>query len=480
MVAEVQALQSEQDEIRRMKSVLEAQRAAFREHPYPSAEERIEHLRRIRPQLVRNLSRIEQALDEDFGGRSRDETRLAELVTTLEGIKYYSGNLRRWMKPQKRKAGAMSFPGSARVVYQPVGVVGIMVPWNYPFYLALGPMIGALAAGNRVMIKTSEFTPRAGELLRELLGEIFDESRVAVFGGDVEASAAFSQLPFDHLLFTGSTAVGRHVMRAAADNLTPVTLELGGKSPTIVAPDYPVRDAVERIAFGKCMNAGQTCVAPDYILCHKSREEALVRALRRQVAGMYPTMVDNPDLTAVINERQYRRLQEYLQDARDKGATVEEINPAGEDFTGSGKMPFTILRGVTDDMKVMQEEIFGPLLPVVPYDRLEDALEYVRNRPRPLALYYFDRNERRCEHVLTHTHSGGVCLNDTMTHVGVDDIPFGGVGDSGMGHYHGHEGFLTFSKAKGVYHKGRVNATRNILPPFGRRVHEFIYRHFLK
>ncbi len=480
MVAEVQALHSEQEEIDRMKQILEAQRAAFREHPYPSAAERIEHLGRIKPQLLRNLPRIEQALQADFGSRSPDETKLAEIMTTLEGIKYYSKHLRRWMKPQKRHAGQVNFPGSAMVVYQPVGVVGVMVPWNYPFYLALGPMIGALAAGNRVMIKMSEFTPESAELLRELLGEIFDENRVAVVTGEMEVSAAFSKQPFDHLLFTGSTAVGRHVMRAAADNLTPVTLELGGKSPAIISPDFPMKDAVERIAFGKCINAGQTCVAPDYVLCPRSRVDEFASAFRQQVARMYPTMVDNPDLTSVINERQYRRLQGYLDDARQKGASIEEINPAGEDFSATRKMPFTVLRDVTDEMQIMQEEIFGPLLAIVPYDSLDEALDYVNDRPRPLALYYFDWDNGRCEHVLRYTHSGGVCLNDAMTHVGVDDIPFGGTGESGMGQYHGHEGFLTFSKAKGVYRKGRLNPTRNILPPFGRSVHNFIYKHLMK
>jgi len=301
-----------------------------------------------------------------------------------------------------------------------------------------------------------------------------------VINGEVDVAQAFSSLPFDHLLFTGSTTVGRHIMRAAAANLTPVTLELGGKSPCIIGQDFPMKDAAERIAFGKCLNSGQTCVAPDYILCPENRVQEFVDAWKAQVAQSYPTMLNNPDFTAIVNPRQYGRLQGYLKDAREKGADVIEINPANEDFTGSQKIPHTLVLNVTDDMQIAQDEIFGPLMIVVPYKNLDDAIDYVNERPRPLALYYFDWDQGNCDRVLKNTHSGGVCLNDTISHVGVDDIPFGGVGDSGMGAYHGPEGFLTFSQAKGIYKKGKFNATKFILPPYGRGMHKIIDKYFLK
>jgi coniferyl-aldehyde dehydrogenase len=480
MVAEVQSLRGEQAEIERMHELFHRQREAFRSHPYPSAVERIDHIQRLRPALTRHTDEITEAVRQDFGHRSADETKLAELILSLEGAKYHARNLRDWMKPEKRKVGAMQFPGSAWVEYQPKGVVGIMVPWNYPIYLAIGPLLAALSAGNRVLLKMSEYTPHAAELLQKILGEIYDEDQVAVIRGEVETAQAFSSLPFDHLLFTGSTQVGRHVMRAAAENLTPVTLELGGKSPCIIGPDYPIQEACERISFGKGLNCGQTCVAPDYILCPRKRVDDFVRLWTAQIERLYPAIRDNPDYTSIINERQYDRLQAVLQDARDKGARVIEINPANEDLSGTRKMPHTLVLDVTDDMRIAHEEIFGPLLMVEPYDRFEDALAYINDRPRPLALYYLDRDEQRCERILKETHSGGVCLNDTITQVGVDDLPFGGSGDSGMGHYHGPEGFKTFSNPRGVYQKGRVNANKNALPPYGGRLLQGIYRMLLK
>ena len=480
MVAEVQSLRGEQDEIDRMKAIFTSQREAFYQHPWPAAVERVDHLQRLRPALTRYTDEIAHALKKDFGHRSEDETKLAELITCLEGIKYNARNVRDWMKPSRRKVGAIQFPGSAWVEYQPKGVVGIMVPWNYPIYLAIGPMLSALAAGNRVMLKMSEYTPHTAELLQSILGEIFEEDHVAVIRGEVETAQAFAALPFDHLLFTGSTQVGRHVMRAAAENLTPVTLELGGKSPVIIAPDFPMKDACERIGFGKGLNCGQTCVAPDYVLCQRDRVEEFVETWTAQVEQQYPTIRDNPDYTSIIDERQYERLRAVLQDARDKGARVIEINPANEDLSGTRKIPHTLVLDVTDDMRIAHEEIFGPLLMVETYNELDDAREYVNARPRPLALYYFDWNMERCNRVIKETHSGGVCLNDTIAQVGVDDLPFGGSGDSGMGHYHGPEGFQTFSKPKGVYYKGRFNAAKNALPPYGRRITDLIYRVLLK
>jgi len=480
MVAEVKTLQSHSSEIERMEHIYRLQRDAFARHPYPTAEERLDQLARVKEMLLGHIDEICAAVNQDFGNRSVDETKIMEIVTSLEGIKYNSKHVRQWMKPQKRSIGAAQWPARAWVSYQPLGVVGIITPWNYPLYLAIGPLLAALAAGNRVMIKMSEFTPHTGELLKTMLAKYFREDQIAVFNGEADVAAAFSRMPFDHLLFTGSTNVGRHVMRAAAENLTPVTLELGGKSPCIISENFPMTDAVSRIAFGKCYNAGQTCVASDYILCPQQRVDELVQALTEQVSTMYPTIKDNPDYTSVINDRQYARLQKVLADAREKGARIVEINPANEDLSGSRKIPLTLVLNVTDEMLIAQEEIFGPLLPVVPYGSLQDAVQYVNARPRPLALYYFDYNDANCQYILNNTHAGGVSLNDTISHVGVDDMGFGGVGPSGMGRYHGQEGFQTFSNAKSVLRKGRINFTASSLPPFGRGIHNFLYKMLLK
>ena len=479
MVADVQDRHGNNADTDAMQQIFAAQKTAYRQSPYPDAEQRIELISRIRPMLLNHQNALVEALNKDFTTRAADETRMAEIMVTLEGLKYTIKQLRKWMKPQKRSVSALSWPGKAWVEYQPLGVVGIMVPWNYPIQLAVVPLITALAAGNRVMIKMSEATPQTSALLQTLIAEIFPEDQVAVINGEVDVAQAFASLPFDHLLFTGSTSVGKHIMRAAAANLTPVTLELGGKSPCIIGQDYPMQEAAERIALGKCLNAGQTCVAPDYVLCPESRVQEFVNAWKTQITRSYPSIRNNPDFTAIVNPRQYKRLQGYLTDAREKGAEIIEINPAGEDLTGTQKMPHTLVLNVTDTMQIAQDEIFGPLMMVLPYTHLDDAIEYVNERPRPLALYYFDWNQHHCERVLKNTHSGGVCLNDTVSHVGVDDLPFGGVGDSGMGAYHGPEGFRTFSQAKGIYRKGKFNASRYILPPYGRIVHRLIRKHFL-
>lgn len=480
MVAEVKTLQSQNSEIDRMEQLFRAQREAFARHPYPTAEERLDQIARIKKMLLEHIDQICEAVNQDFGNRSVDETKIMEIITSLEGVKYNSRKLRQWMKPQRRAIGAPQWPAKAWVMYQPLGVVGIITPWNYPVYLAIGPLLAALAAGNRAMIKMSEFTPATGELMKTMFAKYFSEDQVAIINGEADVAAAFSKLPFDHLLFTGSTNVGRHVMRAAAENLTPVTLELGGKSPTIISQHFPMGDAVSRIAFGKCFNAGQTCVATDYVLCPENRVDEFVTAMTNQVASMYPTIRDNKDYTSVVNERQYARLQKVLNDAREKGARVVEINPANEDMRDSRKIPLTLVLNVTDDMLIAQEEIFGPLMPVIPYKTLSDAIRHVNERPRPLALYYFDYDDNNCQYVMKHTHAGGVSLNDTISHVGVDDMGFGGVGPSGMGRYHGVEGFITFSNAKSVLRKGKVNFTKSSLPPFGRGIHNFLYKMLLK
>ncbi|NNM52567.1 MAG: aldehyde dehydrogenase family protein, partial [Pseudomonadales bacterium] len=360
------------------------------------------------------------------------------------------------------------------------GVVGVIVPWNYPIFLAIGPLTAALAAGNRVMIKMSGFTPRLGDTMKAMLSEVFSDDLVAVFTGRGEISEAFSHLPFDQLTFTGSTQVGKTVMAAAAANLTPVLLELGGKSPAIIHESFPMADAAERIAFGKCWNAGQTCVAPDYVLCPRGRSQEFINAFTAQIGKMYPTMLDNPDYTSVINDKQYRRLQNYLQDAQQRGARIIEINPSHESFESTRKMPVTLVLDITPDMQIMQNEIFGPVLPVIEVNSLDEALRFVNDRPRPLALYYFDYNEARGEYVSSHTHSGGLGINEVVSHVGVEDLPFGGVGPSGMGRYHGQEGFLTYSNAKGVLEKPKFYALRYFLPPFNKGLHKFMKAYLLR
>ncbi len=476
MVADIAYLQQSQQEINQLEALFARQRAAYLAQPMPDATQRVQWLKALRDLLFKEQQALIEAIDRDFSARSADETLLAEIMPSLHGIHYAAKRVKKWMKPARRAVGLQFQPASAQVVYQPLGVVGVIVPWNYPLFLSIGPLTGALAAGNRVMIKMSESTPATGRLLKDLLARIFPEDQVAVVLGEVDVGVAFSKLPFDHLLFTGATSVGKHVMRAAAENLTPVTLELGGKSPAIVSDSVPMKDAAERIAFGKSLNAGQTCVAPDYVLVPSRRVEEFVSQYKEVVQGFFPCLSDNPDYTAIINERQLGRLRGYLDDAREKGATLVPLFAEGQ----QRRLPQTLLLNVSDDMKVMQEEIFGPLLPVIPYERLEDALAYVNQRPRPLALYYFGYDKAQQQRVLHETHSGGVCLNDTLLHVAQDDIPFGGVGPSGMGHYHGHEGFLTFSKAKGVFSKPRFNAARMIYPPYGKSIQKLVYKLFVR
>ncbi|KIK89751.1 coniferyl aldehyde dehydrogenase [Pseudomonas koreensis] len=476
MTADIAYLQTLQQPLEELDRLFAAQRAAYTANPMPPAAQRQQWLKALRDLLSNERQALIDAISADFSHRSADETLLAELMPSLHGIHYASRHLKGWMKSSRRKVGMAFQPASAKVVYQPLGVVGIIVPWNYPLYLAIGPLVGALAAGNRVMLKLSESTPATGQLLKTLLGRIFPEDLVCVVLGEADIGVAFSRLRFDHLLFTGATSIGKHVMRAAAENLTPVTLELGGKSPAIVSQDVPLKDAAERIAFGKTLNAGQTCVAPDYVLVPQDRVGAFVEAYRQVVNNFYPTLADNPDYTAIINERQLARLNSYVSDATSKGALLIPLFEQGQ----GRRMPHSLLLNVTDEMTVMQDEIFGPLLPIVPYQDLDQAFAYINQRPRPLALYYFGYDKREQNRVLHETHSGGVCLNDTLLHVAQDDMPFGGIGPSGMGHYHGHEGFLTFSKAKGVLIKQRFNAAKLIYPPYGKSIQKLIQTLFIR
>lgn len=443
-------------------------REASRSMPTPSLALRQQRLATLEALLHDNLSALCAAIAEDFGHRSPHETQLLEIFPSHAGIRHMRNHLKGWMKPQRRAVSLWFQPGRAELRPQPLGCIGIMTPWNYPLYLSIAPLTAAFAAGNRALVKMSEFTPSTATLFAELAGRYFAADELAVVGGEHELAQHFSQLPFDHLLFTGSGAVGRHVMRAAAENLTPVTLELGGKSPAIIAPDYPMAKAAARIMAGKCLNAGQTCIAPDYVLLPAGEEENFITAARAVVATRYPKLGQNPDYSAIINTRHVIRLGHYLDDAARKGARLIPLADVGGNTSGPQRMAPTLVLQTHDGMRIMQEEIFGPLLPVLTYTRMEEALAYINAHDRPLALYLFDHDQARIEQVLEHTVAGGVTVNDTILHIAQDDLPFGGVGPSGMGHYHGREGFQTFSKLKPVFYQSRINGIGLFNPPYGK------------
>lgn len=480
MVATASQLQDEQAQIAHLHDVFAQQKAAYSKTPNPSYQERITDLNKLDKALRQYKEALAEAINQDFSCRSKDETYLAEIMITLEGIKYNRKHLKKWMKPESRHVSALFAPASNKVHYQPKGVVGIMVPWNYPIQLACAPLAAALAAGNRAVVKLSEFTPATNAVLVEMFASIFDEDKVAVVLGEAQVGAEFSSLHWDHLLFTGSTAVGRHVMSAAGKNLVPVTLELGGKSPCIITDNATLKGAAESIIFGKATNAGQTCIAPDYILCPKHLLDDVKSHIQAAYAHSFPTLRDNPDYTAIVNDRQHSRLEGYLKDAQEKGATIEPLNTANEDFSGTRKIPLTLVTNTTDDMVIMQDEIFGPLLPIMTYETLDQAMDFINSRPRPLALYLFSHNSAEQDRILNNTHAGGVAINDCLTHIAQDDMPFGGVGDSGIGAYHGKEGFLTFSHAKSVHKKGRFNSGKFIHAPHGRLVHRLIYKYVIR
>jgi coniferyl-aldehyde dehydrogenase len=416
-----------------------------------------------------NQTAICEALNADFGSRSTHETRLAEVWPLLMSIDHTRTHLQDWMEPKVPELTWHFQPASARVVYQAKGVVGIIGPWNYPFQLPMMGIVAAIGAGCRVLVRPSEVTPATGALIARLVGEVFQPGEVSVVNGGPAQAAAFSSLPLDHILFTGSTRVGKLVMKAAAENLTPVTLELGGKSPAVIHPDFSLDTAAGRIAYGKLLNAGQTCIAPDYVLVHKSKVDAFCEAFGAAVRSCYPRLGDNPDYTAIINDHHYKRLSRQIDEARDRGAKIIEINPASEVLDPARrKIAPTLVVGAPADAECMTEEIFGPILPVVGVDSVEEAIAYINARPRPLALYYFDRSGRRVDHLLQHTLSGGVTVNDTMLHFTSEEMPFGGVGPSGMGAYHGLDGFRTFTHARAVFEQSRINALSLFNPPYGK------------
>lgn len=455
-------------EVPAMSTVFNAMHAASRHDQQPAWAIRADRLRRLKALVRDNHAAIAAAISADFTNRPRQETALLEVFPGISGIDDALRHGKRWMRVRRAKTGLWFQPGKSRLVPQPLGVIGIVVPWNYPLYLAIGPLTGALAAGNRAMVKLSEFTPRFSELFAQLVQAAFAPDEVAVVTGDAEVAAAFSALPFDHLLFTGSTPVGHHVMKAAAANLTPVTLELGGKSPAIIGPGADFDRAVERILVGKLLNAGQTCIAPDYVLVPADHRDRLIDTARRVVSRLYPDIARNPDYTSIISPRHFDRLVSLIDAAQSAGARVVPLTDAGPN-AAARQLPPVLLTDVPDDVRAMQEEIFGPVLPVVTYRTLDEAIGFVNARPRPLALYVFDKGGDVVDRVLRQTVAGGVTVNDTLFHIAQDDLPFGGVGPSGMGDYHGEAGFRTFSKLKPVFYQAGLNGAGLLKPPYGKR-----------
>lgn len=467
------------DVAQQLHAAFELQRAAFARAPFPDWPTRRDRLDRLRALLRANEARLAAAIDADFGGRPEVETQLAEVFPTLSELNAAIRGGGGWMRRRRTGVGHWFLPARAWLMPQPLGVVGIIAPWNYPLLLSFGPLIGALAAGNRALLKLSEFTPRFADLFAELCAQRFDAAEVGVVLGDAEVGAAFAGMPFDHLVFTGSTAVGRKVMQAAAVNLTPVTLELGGKSPAIVAPGYPLDHAVERILAGKLLNAGQTCIAPDYVLLPRAAVEAFTDRAQHVAARMFPRGLADSQYTSIVNERQYTRLAQWLDTAIRAGTRSVALLPGAARDDARRRLAPHVLIDPAGDLAVMQQEIFGPLLPVVPYDDLDAALAYVASRPRPLAMYWFDRDKARTERALQLTHAGGVTVNDTLLHLVQHTLPFGGVGPSGVGHYHGRWGFDAMSKLKPVFRQARFNAMPLFGPPYrplARRLLELMKR----
>ncbi len=455
-----------------MREILDRQKAAQLKEGAPSVERRIDWIDRAIALLVDNQKEIAEAMAADFGHRSIEQSLLTDIMGSIGPLKHAKKHVREWAKAEKRKVlfPLGLFGAKARIEYQPKGVIGVISPWNFPINLTFVPLGGIFAAGNRVMIKPSEFTPVTSELMARMFREVYDETEVAVVTGGPAVGEAFSRQPFDHLLFTGATSVARHVMRAAAENLVPLTLELGGKSPVIVSKSAKMDDAAAKIMTGKTMNAGQICLAPDYVFVPESKVDEFVGAVQKSVKKMYPTLKDNPDYTSIVNQRHFDRLNSYVDDAKAKGATIIEINPANEDFSQQPhhKIPPTLVLNPTDDMKIMQDEIFGPLLPIKTYKDSDETIDYINANDRPLGLYYFGEDKAEEGRVLERTTSGGVTVNDVIMHISMEDLPFGGVGPSGMGAYHGFDGFREFSHAKAIYTQAKASFVAEMFrAPYG-------------
>jgi coniferyl-aldehyde dehydrogenase len=462
----------------RVARIFEEQRAAFDADPYPSAGRRRASIKALKRQISRYQDVLADAMSRDFGFRAPTESKMLDLLGSMLEANHAISHLKSWMKPSRRATELLFLSNSLSVTYQPKGVVGIIVPWNFPIYLAVGPLIAALAAGNRVMIKMSEITPSTNAELARMLGEIFQEEEVAVVGEELADPNVFTALPFDHIIFTGSPAVGKIVMRTASESLTPVTLELGGKSPAVVMRDYPLADAAKRITHGKTANCGQICVSPDYALVPRERVNDFVAEVKSNSLKMGASDPGSSDHTWIVNDRHCERLNGLLSDAREKGAKV--ISCSDYDVGRDGRrMPLHVITNCTAEMRVMNEELFGPILPVVPYDTLEEAVRFINAGERPLAMYCFSHNAAERQTLLRRTHSGGVTINDWGWHAINHDAPFGGIGHSGMGTYHGVEGFRELSHAKTVFKRHRFFPVDLFYPPYGNLAQRLSLKLFL-
>ncbi len=453
-----------------IRAILDKQRAAYLGNEPWTAEQRIELIDRAIGLLVDHENELLEALSADFGHRSKDFSRVYDVLSPLMSLKYAKSQLTQWMTAESRQTER----GEAWVQYQPLGVVGIVTAWNFPANMVFNGLAGALAAGNRVMIKVSEFNPNTSELLARMFRSVYSDDEVVVITGGPDVGQTFCSQPFDHLMFTGASSIGKHVMRAAAENLVPVTLELGGKSPTIVSRSADLRAAVTKIMTAKLHNAGQICLAPDYVLVPEELQDEFIAVAKEVVVTLFPTLKDNPDYTSVVNARHFERLQDYLTEAREANVELIELNPANEDFSDQlhHKIVPTLMRNPGDELQVMQDELFGPLLPIKPYASIHEALAFINARPRPLGLYYFGNDAVEEQLVLNRTCSGGVTINDVLRHAGVETLPFGGVGASGMGAYHGQAGFRTFSHAKAVYRT--VDSPDLMRPPYVEPMRQFV------
>ncbi len=446
--------------------VLEMQRLAYRKAPFPGLERRLGSLKQLEAMVRQNRDAFAQAISADFGNRAVPETMLAEVIPVLTSIAFARRNLGRWMRPQRRRVGMSFQPGRAWVEHHPLGCVGIVSPWNYPLLLTLSPLTDALAAGNRVILKPSEITPRFSALLARAVADTFDPAQVTTITGGPDVARAVCALPFDHLVFTGSTSVGRQVMQAAAANLVPVTLELGGKSPAILCRSFDLRAAARTVALGKFYNAGQTCIAPDYALVPSDLVQPFAEAVLAEARRMYPSVAGNPDYTSIVSDRHHARLHALLEEAEAGGGRALRL----QDAPGERRMAPTVVMDPPLDSALMRDEIFGPILPVIGYGDLADAIGFVNDRPRPLALYVFASDAASTDAVLAQTVSGGATVNGTLLHCLQDDLPFGGVGPSGMGAYHGHAGFTRLSHARGVFKPGKFSGFTLLTPPYGKKM----------
>jgi coniferyl-aldehyde dehydrogenase len=442
-----------------------------RSTPAPTLSQRLDRLARLRAVIADNEARFDQAISADFGHRSSTETAIAETLLVLGEIKHAAKHLKKWMAPQRVSTALQFMPAKNRLIPQPLGVVGIIAPWNYPLQLTLAPAVAALAAGNRVMIKPSELVPRFSALLKEVIAAKFDATEMIVTDIDDDIAKTFASLPFDHLMFTGSTRVGRLVAEAAGRNLTPITLELGGKSPAIVDRSADLGEAAERISYGKLLNAGQTCIAPDYALVPEASVQDFASKLEGNMRRMFGTDPDNKDYTSIVSDRHYQRLEGLVADAAAKGARImQAAKPDDPAWKSKRKFPPTIILGVTPDMTIMQEEIFGPLLPIIGYRSAAEPISYINRHDRPLALYWFGKDDAARDEVLARTISGGVTVNDCLFHFTQINQPMGGVGASGTGAYHGEWGFRALSKLKPVFYRSPFNRLADLYPPYGAKI----------